>query len=262
MQRKEKGFLYLDTHAGRGRYDLRAAETGDSLARVPEWPDGLGRLLVRTDAPAGVRAYVEAVREHDRREGNLEDRPRFYPGSPLLARRWTRPQDRLELCELHPDEVAALRGACGRLPGVGVHALDGYAAVRAFLPPPTRRAVILIDPPFEAADEWTRIHEAVAEALSRLAGATLAIWFPITARAAVEELRVDLPRRLAAPCWVAEIVVAPEASALKMRGCGLLVINPPWQLANDVAPEIAWLANALAREEGASGSLTWLVPER
>lgn len=261
LQRKEKGFLYLDTHAGRGRYDLRAAETGDSLARVPEWPEGLGRLLGRSDAPPGVQAYLDAVREHDRREGNLEDRPRFYPGSPLLARRWTRPQDRLELCETHPDEVAALRSACQRLPGVGIHALDGYGSVRAFLPPPTRRALVLIDPPFEVAGEWARIYASVEEALNRLPGVTLAVWFPLTARAG-EELRDEVPRRLDVPCWVAEVEVAPPTSALKLRGCGLLVVNPPWRLADEVAPEIAWLAGELAREPGGSGSLTWLVPER
>lgn len=261
MQRKEKGFLYLDTHAGRGRYDLRTAETGDSLARVPEWPEGLGRLLGRNDAPPGVRAYLEAVREHDRREGNLEDRPRFYPGSPLLARRWTRPHDRLELCETQPDEAAALRLACSRLRGVGVHAIDGYGAVRAFLPPPTRRAVVLIDPPFEVAGEWTQIYAAVQEALDRLAGVTVAVWFPLTARAG-EDVRREIPRRLDVPSWIAEVAVAPETSALKLRGCGVLVVNPPWRLAEEVAPEIAWLARALAREPGGSGDLTWLVPER
>lgn len=134
MARKEKGFLYLDTHAGRGRYDLTAAAQGDSLARMPEWPDGIGRILARSDAPPAVQAYVAHVRDFDRQSGHLGEGLRFYPGSPWLVKAALRPQDRMVLCELHPAEKAALASEFSRVPRVSVLELDGYTAVRAQLP--------------------------------------------------------------------------------------------------------------------------------
>src|SRR3954464_9405613 len=102
LQKKEKGFLYLDTHAGRGRYDLEAAAMGDTTARKPEWPDGIGRLWSRTDTPDAVAGYLALVRDFDRQRGNLTAAPRYYPGSPWLARLLARPVDRLALWEKQP----------------------------------------------------------------------------------------------------------------------------------------------------------------
>ena len=109
LQQKPKGFLYLDTHAGRGAYDLAVAATGDTLARTPEWPDGIGRLWACTDAPSGVAEYLEQVRAFDRAQGNLAAEIRFYPGSPYIAWRQLREQDRMRLFELHSTEIDVLR---------------------------------------------------------------------------------------------------------------------------------------------------------
>src|SRR4051812_19192262 len=135
LQKKEKGFLYLDTHAGRGSYDLEAAATGDSLARRPEWPDGIGRMWTRDDLPPPAAEYVAMVRDFDRQRANLESAPRFYPGSPWFARTVQREQDRLALCEKHPAECGALRTEFMFTPRAAVHEMDGYAAIRAMLPP-------------------------------------------------------------------------------------------------------------------------------
>src|SRR5665213_1744851 len=150
LQRKEKGFVFVDTHAGRGRYDLRAGSDGETHPRAPEWPEGIGRLWERTDAPAEVLDYLEIVRAYDRAQGNPGPGPRFYPGSPRLARLVARPQDRLELWEKHPDECASLRDEFLGERRVSVHEADGYGAMRGCLPPPERRALVLVDPPFEA----------------------------------------------------------------------------------------------------------------
>lgn len=264
LQKKDKGFLYLDTHAGRGSYDLEAAATGDSLARKPEWPDGIGRLWSRDPAalPPALGEYLGLVREFDRRAGNLETSPRFYPGSPWIARLLARPVDRLALCEKHPAECAALKAEFTRAPGVTVQELDGYVAMRAMLPPPERRALVLIDPPFEAQDEFAQIGAALRDGLGRFPGGTFAIWYPLTSRARVEEFLGVVRALNPPPTLTCELAIAGEQSAIKMRGCGLVVINPPWQFDGEAEPVLTFLADALAQAPGGEGRIEWIVGER
>lgn len=258
LQRKEKGFLYLDTHAGRGRYDLAAAAQGDTLARRPEWPEGVGRLWTRTDLAPALGEYVAQVRAFDAADVAA---PRGYPGSPRLVRALARPQDRLALCEQHPDEFLALAAEFRAEPRVAVHERDGYGALRALLPPPERRALVLIDPPFEAQDEFARIVAALAEGLRRLPAGVFAVWYPLTERARVDAFFAELSRLALPPTLALELTVAGESSSLKMKGCGLAVLNPPWQFEQTAAPLLAQLADVLAQEPGAAASARWLVPE-
>ena len=261
LQRKEKGFLYLDTHAGRGSYDLTVASQGDTLARQPEHPLGIGRLWERPELPEGVAEYVALVKRFDRERGNPGGAPRFYPGSPWLARLLARPQDRLVFCEKQPGESELLDLGFGREPRVKVLTMDGYAAPRALLPPPERRALILIDPPFEAQDEFARIAVAVGEGLRRLPGAVLAIWYPLTERARVEAFFGELLALKLPPTLELELTVAGEQSPVKMKGCGVVVINPPWQFDGEARKMLEWLAEALAQEPGGRAKARWLVPE-
>lgn len=262
MQRKEKGFLFLDTHAGRGSYDLTTAERGASLERKPEYPDGIGRLCAATDLSGELVDYLALVRRFDRSRGNFEEALRFYPGSPWLARLSLRAQDRLALCELHEQEHGALAAEFRGEPGVSVHSLDGYKAIQAMLPPLEKRALILIDPPFEEKDEFTRIVSALVDGLRRFPAATFVVWYPLTERARADAFLDDVLSRAFPPCFTAELTIAGELSSLKMRGCGLLVINPPWQIEADLAPMVRDLAKRLAQEPGGTGLLRWLVRER
>jgi 23S rRNA (adenine2030-N6)-methyltransferase len=264
LQRKEKGFLYLDTHAGRGRYDLAAAAAGDTRERQPEWPAGIGRLWQcdGSGAPPAVAEYLELVRRFDREAGNLGPEPRFYPGSPWIARRLGRPVDRCELGEMHAAECAALRAEFAGVPGVTVREGDGYGLVRALLPPAERRALVLIDPPFEAQAEYARATDALAEGVRRLAGGVLAVWYPLTDRAGRAELAAAVRARIAAPVLACELDVAGPQSETKLRGCGLLVVNPPWQFAGAAEAALQYLSRALAREPGGGVRLDWIVPER
>jgi len=259
MQRKEKGFLYLDTHAGRGRYDLTTAARGDSLARKPEHPDGIGRLANATSLLAPLADYVALVRAFD---GSAPTEPlRYYPGSPWMVQALARPQDRLALCEKHPEEVEELRVEFGRQRRVSIHAMDGYQAMRAMLPPPEKRALVLIDPPFEAQDEFRNILDAIEEGLRRLPAATIGVWYPITARARVDEF-LDALVASQPPTFTAELLIAGEEAPLKMKGCGLLVINPPWQIDAEIVPSLDVLAGMLSQAPGGFGRLRWLVNER
>jgi 23S rRNA (adenine2030-N6)-methyltransferase len=262
LQKKDKGFLCLDTHAGRGSYDLAAAATGDTHARTPEWPEGVGRLWTRLAAelPPGVAEYVELARAYDRREGNATPEPRFYPGSPLLVSFIARTQERLVLCERQPEEAAALKERFQFTQGAQVRETDGYGAVRGLLPPLEKRALVLIDPPFEAQNEWAQIVAAVKEGLRRLPGGTFAIWYPLTERAKVDLFFAELRRLELPPTLAAELVVNPPGA--KMVGCGLVVVNPPWKFNDEAATTVEFLAPLLAQGSGARGDVLWLVPER
>jgi 23S rRNA (adenine2030-N6)-methyltransferase len=258
LQRKEKGFVFVDTHAGRGRYDLSAASEGDSGARKPEWPDGIGRLWGRSDAPPEVADYLAIVRAYDRAAGNLGEAPRFYPGSPRIARLLARTQDRLELWEKHPAECAALRDEFHREPRVSVHEADGYGAIRACLPPAERRALVLIDPPFESKGEWADVSACVLEGIERFPAGTFAVWYPLTGRAKDDGF-AELLRQRAVPSLAAELVV--DADAPGMRGCGVAIVNPPWQFHGEAVSILTFLESVLYRAENAQGSVRWLVPK-
>lgn len=262
LQKKEKGFVYIDTHAGRGAYDLEWAATGDSLARKAEWPEGIGRMWERAALPPDVQDYVERVRAFDRDAGNLLPAPRFYPGSPRLVRQLARPQDRLVLCEKHSAECAALRAELGGQAGVSVHEMDGYVALRAMLPPPERRALVLIDPPFEAQDEFAQIGDALREAIRRMPAAVIAVWYPLTGRARVDEFFSIVRQQNPPPVLACELTVAGETAPMTMKGCGLVVINPPWQFDRAAQPVLAFLADALAQAPGGGARVEWIVAER
>ncbi len=263
LQRKEKGFLFLDTHAGRGKYDLHASKWGQSLPRTPEYLNGWARLdNADTIVPRLVEDYRTTVRAFDRRHGNLDGELRFYPGSPCLAFQWMRPQDRLSLCELNRDEYEVLAREMEGNQRVSVHHMDGYAGIRAFLPPNERRALLLIDPSFESPEEWISLAQCVEEAVERMPAATIAVWYPITERAGKDQFLGEIVRLQLPPAWTVEVAVRGEGLSPGMRGCGMLVVNPPWRLDEELAPVASWLADQLAQAEGAQGSLNWLVPER
>lgn len=269
LQAKEKGILYLDTHAGRGGYDLSAAAGGPAKPRAPEWPAGIGRLWSRADLPPALADYVAAVRGFDAetrmRAGVLDalpEGPRFYPGSPRLAQMRLRPQDRAALCERQPEEAAALAEEFAGLRRVSTQALDGYTAVAAMLPPPERRALVLIDPPFEEQNEWTRVVESLGKGLRRLPAGTFAVWYPLTARARVDSFYRDLLAiKNLPPCYTVELLIGGEGADLKLWGCGVLVINPPWGSAGPLNEMARWLGPVLAQAPGATGGVHWLVPE-
>jgi 23S rRNA (adenine2030-N6)-methyltransferase len=258
MQRKPKPFLYLDTHAGRGRYDLAHAEVG---GRAPEWPDGIGRLWNAADLPAPLADLVAAVREYNRTCGAGMETLRFYPGSPVLAQLLARPEDRFALCELQPEEAALLDRESVYAPKARMYPLDGYGAPRAMLPPRERRALVLIDPPFEAADEMSRVAGAVEEALTRSPAAVVAVWYPLSARVATAPLFRLLREDRLAPTLIAEFRVRAELDAPGLGGCGMAIINPPWQFDTAMGPVLARLARLLAVDDGARSRLDWLVPE-
>ncbi len=263
LQRKETGFLYLDTHAGRGRYDLQPAPAlpRPGADREPEWPDGVGRLWRAPDPPPALEDYLAIVREFARRRGMPGGELRAYPGSPWIAALACRPQDRLMFWEREPGEAAVLRDEFAGRRRTGVECGDGYRALRAALPPVERRGLVLIDPPFENQDEFEAIVAALREGLGRFPSGVYAVWHPVTERAAAETFRRTLRALVPQPVIWAELAVTADPQ-VRMKGCGLLVINPPWGFADLLQSMLPVLADLLAVDAGATSRWDWLVPEQ
>jgi 23S rRNA (adenine2030-N6)-methyltransferase len=257
LQKKDRGFLFVDTHAGRGKYDLSAASQGDTMERHPEWPGGIGRLWDRTDIPPSLTDYLSLVRRFDRSQGNLTDVPRFYPGSPKIVSLMARPQDRLDLWERHPAECAALRKAFDGERRVSFHEADGYGAMKASLPPAERRALVLVDPPYEDPDELRTVSAALNEGLRRFPAGTYAVWYPLTERAGSDGL-VDALRALAVPSLIAELMV--EGGETSLGGCGVAVVNPPWRFDDEARAVVRYL-DGLLSNDGPESSVRWIVAE-
>jgi 23S rRNA (adenine2030-N6)-methyltransferase len=264
MQRKEKGFLYLDTHAGRGGYDLSTTTMlPDGRERAPEWPAGIGRVWSVTGLPQEIADYVAAVRAFDARAGGAGETLQFYPGSPWIVQAMLRAQDRAVLCELREDDAEALAIDFGRTRRVSVQRMDGYTALKAMLPPPEKRALVLIDPPFESAGEFADIRLGLRAALERFLSGTYAVWYPITERAKSERFIAEVAASpFAPPTLCAEVQIAADSAQVRMKGCGLLVLNPPWQIEQAFRAVLPALAERLRQDAGAETRVSWPVPER
>jgi len=262
LQRKEKGFLYLDTHAGRGCYNLEAAEHGESLTRTPEWPEGIGRLWTQSPLRRELDEFISIARQFDHDRGNRDALPHYYAGSPSIVRALARPQDRLALCEKHPDEFVSLAEEFCFSPRTSVHQMDGYVALRAMLPPLERRALVLIDPPFEEQNEFAQIVAALKEGLVRLPSGVFAIWYPLTERARVDRFFDALIAIALPPTLALELMIAGETAQVKLRGCGLVIVNPPWQFESIAAPLLNSMAELLTQTPGGGSRATWIVAER
>jgi len=260
LQQKEQGFLYLDTHAGRGVYDLAAAPAPAGRSRAPEWPEGIGRLWDAAGLPPPLADYVALVRAGNEQAGSARGRLRFYPGSPWFAARVRRPQDRLALWERQPEEAKALQAEFARRRRMAVACGDGYGALRAHLPPPERRALVLIDPPFEEKGEFTAVLGALREGLRRFPTGVYAVWYPITERTQADDFHAAW-RALAPPPTLWTELAVTANPRVRMKGCGLLIINPPWRFADELQPLLPVLAGKLGLDAGATARCGWLVPE-
>lgn len=235
---KDKKLFVLDTHAGAGGYDL-----GGALAmRTQEAEAGVRRLAAapRQAMPAAVQRYLAAVAAYDRKFGVSAEGLRHYPGSPRLARAGLRLGDRLVACELHPQEMLALKREFAGDRAVEVREEDGYHALKALLPPPERRGLILIDPPFEAANEFEVLERALRHGLRRFATGCYAVWYPIKDQAAVDAFVASF-----AALKTLRLELRVPAPADRLSACGLLVINPPWKFEEAMREALDWIAKTL-----------------
>jgi 23S rRNA (adenine2030-N6)-methyltransferase len=257
LQRKEKGFLYLDTHAGAGRYDLAAAATRHGA----EARGGITALAAAA-APAApeLREYLQAVTAWRA----SPDHAHSYPGSATLAARALRTQDRGLCCELLSPECRALGQALAAFPNMRVACDDGYARLAANLPSRERRALVLMDPPYESAGaEIEQALAAMHAALGRMANAVIALWYPIKDERWLESWQQRAARELPAPVSTLELWLYPRDAGVALNGSGLLIVNPPYRIAARAEEWQRELLGALDTGSGAAGcSVRTLAGER
>ena len=243
LKKKPAPFAVIDTHAGRGLYDLGGAEA----KRSGEAAWGIGRLRDLAEGPPSLQLYLDVVRSCG------EER---YPGSPLIAAKLLRPEDRLVAIEKHPEDFAVLKGALSPFRRARAIEADGYARLPALLPPNERRGLVLIDPPYEAPDEFSLAARAVADMLRRFATGIALIWFPVKSAADANAFAGEV--LAAGPAKLLRLDVDAGSETGKMGAAGLLVINPPFGFRDEMRAALAFLAPLLGRRGPARIRLDWL----
>jgi 23S rRNA (adenine2030-N6)-methyltransferase len=253
LLKKEKPFVYLDTHAGAGLYKLTAGFS----RRNREHESGIDRVWKADRASERLTPYVEAVRAV-----NPGDKLIWYPGSPHLVKHWLRKSDRMELCELHGSEVPELKSLFRGCRQIHVHHMDGYQGLKAFLPPPERRGLVFCDPPYELPDERKKLLAAVTEAWQRWPTGLYAIWYPLMGRPETDWFHRQFKRSGIKKILMCEMRVFGEDLPDRLNGSGMVLINPPWPLDEHMAELGPELARLLAHAEGEGRyRQNWLVPE-
>ena len=256
LHRKPTPIRMIDTHAGAGLTDL----TGPEASRTGEWREGIDHLRAAAFAPdiqALLQPYLDAVARF-----NPDGRLMAYPGSPLLAMAWLRGDDRLLACELEPDIARSLaQNLKGETRATAI-AIDGFTALTAFLPPKERRGVVLIDPPFEAPDEFARLADGLVSAHRKWPTGIYLLWYPIkeprqTQAFAARIMRLKVPKILRS-----ELQITGASDQGRLLGSGLLIVNPPWTLESELKNLLPALTLALSRDPGGGFNLGWLVPEK
>ncbi|MDH5512443.1 MAG: 23S rRNA (adenine(2030)-N(6))-methyltransferase RlmJ [Gammaproteobacteria bacterium] len=251
LVRKDSPFFYLETHAGAGRYDLSSA----AAQKTGEYRDGVLRLWSSQPVP-GLADYLSAVASLN--DGNTL---RYYPGSPRVARYFLRPQDRAVLLERHPEECAHLETEFARDRQVLVRLQDGYAGLKAYLPPRERRGLVLIDPPYESDREFEQAIDGLRLAHARWESGLYVLWYPIKSRSPVDQLHRALVASGIRKILVAEFSPFPEDTDFRLNGCGMAMINPPWKLDETLHTLLPEMMKTLRQHPAGETRVTWLVPE-
>lgn len=252
LKRKETPFFALDTHAGIGAYDLEAPQAD----KTGEYLNGIARVLDAPDPPAELEPYLAVVRSW-----NAGGALRRYPGSPELVRGLMRPQDRMALVELHPEDVETLRARFHGDRRVGVHHLDGYTAAKGLLPPAERRGLVLMDPPFEVKNEFERLLAALRRARKLWPTGLYMAWYPIKGREPVDAFLQAIADQGGPEALAVELLLRPAVDPFKLNGSGLLIINPPWQLRENLERILPWLTGLMAPGTGTWG-IRQLIAEK
>lgn len=252
LNRKDAPYWVVDTHAGAGLYQL----DGDWSAKNAEHAEGVARLWDRSDLPAILAEYVARVRGY-----NSDGRLRYYPGSPWLTLDAMRDRDRMRMFEQHPTEIDVLmrnleHRTSPSLRQVTVFGTDGFEGVKALLPPPTRRGMVLIDPSYEDKRDYRRTLLTVKECIKRFATGTYMVWYPLVQRVEAGELARQL-QHLQVKSWLhATLTVKkPAADGFGLHGSGMFLVNPPWTLHAALKEAMPFLAKEFAQDDRAGFTL-------
>ncbi|WP_425055279.1 23S rRNA (adenine(2030)-N(6))-methyltransferase RlmJ [Pseudomonas abyssi] len=250
MQRKQTPLCCLDSHAGTAFYDLQ----GEAAGKTGEYVEGIGRLWARDDLPLWLADYRDAVARH-----NPDGQLRWYPGSPQIMAELLREQDRMILSELHPEDADTLRQYFAPQAEIAVHQRDGYELPKAFLPVAENRALWLLDPPFEKTDDLQRCVAAVQQAITRMRQTVIAIWYPIKDQRLLKDFYQGIADSGVPKALRVELNVRPADNQLGLNGSGMMLINPPWPIWEELEQVLPWLSEELAQSGGGSWRMDWLA---
>ncbi|MGZ3239380.1 MAG: 23S rRNA (adenine(2030)-N(6))-methyltransferase RlmJ [Burkholderiaceae bacterium] len=262
LNQKDAPYMYIDTHAGAGVYAL----DGGYAAKNAEYETGISKLWDRKDLPPALADYVKLIKSL-----NPSGKMRYYPGSPYCADKTMREQDRLRLFELHPSDAKILQENFNKLEAhaaeqgqrpttrgkrVLIHKGDGFLGLKALLPPPSRRGLILIDPPYEDKADYKRVKDTLEDALKRFATGTYAVWYPVLQRMESRQMP-DKLKRLPGNGWlnVTLSISTPSPDGFGLHSSGMFVINPPWTLEPLLRDLMPYLVEKLGRDSGAGFTL-------
>lgn len=254
LRRKPTPLFFLDTHAGRGLYDLQFADT----ARANEWREGIGRLHDVTASADDLRSYLEIVTQTT---GKTARQFRQYAGSPLLALHVLRDIDRAVFIEQQPAEARTLEKELPRRRNVSVICGDGYAALKTYLPPKENRGLVLIDPPYESETEFSDLERALTFGLGRWPNGVFAAWYPIKPGQESRRFHASLQQSGLRKLLLLEFNLRPADSPLGLNGSGMLIANPPWQLDVDMRATLDELLRFLSADRTGGVRIEWLVGE-
>ncbi|AWB52489.1 23S rRNA (adenine(2030)-N(6))-methyltransferase RlmJ [Pasteurella multocida] len=253
LQQKEKGFYYLDTHAGVGRYRLFSEEA----EKTTEFEQGIARLWQRDDLPEEVARYIKLIKQVNYGGKAL----RYYAGSPLIAAKMLRPQDRALLTELHPSDFPLLRNNFKEFDNVTTKRNNGFQQLKATLPPKERRGLVLIDPPYELKEDYDLVVNAIEEGYKRFATGIYAIWYPVVLRQQTKRILKGLEKTGIRKILQIELAVRPDSDQRGMTASGMIVINPPWTLTQQMQNILPYLTDVLVPEGTGSWTVKWITPE-
>ena len=259
LGQKDTSYMVIDTHAGAGVYAL----DGGYASKNAEFETGISRLWDRKDLPPAVAEYVDVVRQL-----NPDGKLRYYPGSPYCADAVMREQDRLRLFELHPSDGKILTDNFRRLEAernprgngrgkrVMIQLSDGFLGLKALLPPPSRRGLVLIDPPYEVKEDYRHVKNTIEDALTRFSTGTYAVWYPLLNRMESRQMP-DKLKRMKANGWlnVTLTVKTPSPDGFGLHSSGMFVINPPWTLEPMLKELMPYLVKVLGTDSGAGFTL-------
>lgn len=246
MTRKDKGYSYIDSHSGAGLYQLE----DEYAQKTGEYKDGIAKLIQAYQSgqslPEALHPYIELILSLNK-DTTASDGLSLYPGSPGIAKQFSRRQDSAHLFDLHPTDIGYLSRYCERWSKSFVKQSDGYQGVLSLLPPPSRRAVVLIDPPYELKEDYVKAVKTLCDSYRKFATGTYILWYPVVKRALVDEMVQRFMRSQVKNLLQVEFCQRPDTEEYGMTGTGLFIINPPWQLAQQLEDILPYMQQNLGQ---------------
>ena len=240
MTRKEKGFYYIDSHSGAGMYSL-----ADEYAhKTGEFKDGIAKIVNQQNIPDALSDYIELIKSFNR-ENELD----FYPGSPAIAKSFDRRQDSAHLFELHPTDNQLLSEYCHRWNKSHVKKSDGYQGVLSLIPPPSRRGIVLIDPPYELKEDYPKAVNTIITAYKKFATGTYILWYPVVKRELVDKMQTQFTNSELKNVLQVEYCQLDDTDEYGMTGTGLFIVNPPWQLESQLNEILPFLKEKIGNSQ-------------